>query len=218
MNSSFSDAGYLIPRRPHPRSYFLSSRNYDFLEGPGFLAQVFSLAPGRRTRCIPSEQALAGFQNSLASLIQALGDTVAPTSYAIPCSPRRPSSTMRIFSSAESCLRVARQCPSQPIQTTASGSRNSVLSPLRNGYDEPEISLLPSANSISRVLIPDLSIIQQSGWSRTRRGAIVATSIRSIIVSLPSKPICVRDDQITGHTGRPKCRTPPRCATATALF
>jgi hypothetical protein len=56
MISAFSDAGYLIPRRPHPRSCFFGQAQFqglfgdDLLQRPGFLAQVLDLAAGRRPR------------------------------------------------------------------------------------------------------------------------------------------------------------------------
>jgi hypothetical protein len=49
----------------------------------------------------------AGLQELLRpGVIQALGDALAPAEFR---DPRRPSSTMRIFSSAEYCMRVARR-------------------------------------------------------------------------------------------------------------
>src|SRR3954467_1815207 len=62
---------------------------------------------------------------------------------AIDSSPRRPSSTMRIFSSAPYCLRVARRmsfatCTAEAFCVPAFCL---IFAPLK-GYDEPEI--LPS--------------------------------------------------------------------------
>ena len=52
----------------------------DFLQGPGFLTQVLDLVAGRRTRGIPGQPSLAGFQKLLRSVvIQALGDALSPT-------------------------------------------------------------------------------------------------------------------------------------------
>src|SRR5690606_22093386 len=61
-------------------------------------------------------------------------------SAAIDSSPRRPSSTMRIFSSAEYCLRVARR---MSLMTCSAGAFPVpgfclIFAPLK-GYDEPEI-------------------------------------------------------------------------------
>src|SRR3954454_19597398 len=62
---------------------------------------------------------------------------------AIDSSPRRPSSTMRIFSSAPYCLRVARRMSFATCSAEAFCVRAFCLifAPLK-GYDEPEI--LPS--------------------------------------------------------------------------
>src|SRR5690606_27504753 len=61
-------------------------------------------------------------------------------SAAIDSSPRKPSSTMRIFSSAEYCLRVARR---MSLMTCSAGAFPVpdfclIFAPLK-GYDEPEI-------------------------------------------------------------------------------
>ena len=63
-------------------------------------------------------------------------------SAAIDSSPRRPSSTMRIFSSAPYCLRVARR---MSLTTCSAGAFCVpafclIFAPLK-GYDEPEILL-----------------------------------------------------------------------------
>ena len=56
----------------------LSKLYNDFLQGPGFPAQVLDLVAGRRTRGIPGQPSLAGFQKLLRPVvIQALGNTLA---------------------------------------------------------------------------------------------------------------------------------------------
>src|SRR5205823_5364272 len=82
-------------------------------------------------------------------------------SFAMLCSPRRPSSTMRIFSSAEYCLRVAPNVLHDPL-----GRRLLALGFLSHLHSlmvtmSQKSSLLQSANSVSQVLIPD-------NWGRTR--------------------------------------------------
>src|SRR4051812_8585824 len=57
------------------------------------------------------------------------------------CSPRSPSSTMRIFSSAEYCLRVARRMSRTIRSDDNLAGPDSGSSPLLDGYDEPEILL-----------------------------------------------------------------------------
>jgi hypothetical protein len=58
---------------------------------------------------------------------------------AIEVSPRRPSSTMRIFSSAAWCFRVARRMLRTSISDDAGVELDFVSSSLLEGYDEPEI-------------------------------------------------------------------------------
>jgi len=72
--------------------------------------QILDLAAGRSTRRIARKPSLAGFQELLRpAVIKALGNSSRRQSSAIECSPRSPSSTTRIFSSADYCLRVARR-------------------------------------------------------------------------------------------------------------
>ena len=93
------------------RHTFFEQPQFECLLGDNLL-QVLRLAPelldliGRRgPRRVAGEPALAGLQELLRPrVIHALGDAFAPT-----VSPRRPSSTMRIFSSAAWCFRVARR-------------------------------------------------------------------------------------------------------------
>jgi len=83
MISSFSDAGYLIRRRPHPRSCFFQQTVFEcqighaFLQGAGFAAQVLDLTGGRGTGGIAGQAALARFHELLRpGVIQALGDAL----------------------------------------------------------------------------------------------------------------------------------------------
>src|SRR5271155_1122291 len=71
-------------------------------------------------------------------------------------SPRRPSNTMRIFSSAEYCLRVARR---MSWTTFSAGSLDDrvcclIFAPV-NVTMSQKLSLVQSANSVSRVLTAD---------------------------------------------------------------
>src|ERR1700720_3177543 len=60
------------------------------------------------------------------------------------CSPRKPSSTMRIFSSAEHCFRVARRISLTTCSDdTLVASDFCLISASPSSYDEPEI--LPSS-------------------------------------------------------------------------
>jgi hypothetical protein len=83
------------------------------LLGDDFL-QVLRLAPelldSSRPRGVPREPAFAGFKKLLRpGIIQALAIFSRRQSSAIELLPRRPSSTMRIFSSAEYCFSVAQR-------------------------------------------------------------------------------------------------------------
>src|ERR1700722_17624016 len=74
-------------------------------------------------------------------------------------SPRRPSNTMRIFSSAEYCLRVARR---MSRTTFSAGSLDDrvcclIFAPV-NVTMSQKLSLLQSANSVSRALTADTPI------------------------------------------------------------
>ena len=69
-------------------------------------------------------------------------------SSAMVSSPRRPSSTMRIFSSAEYCLRVARRMSLMVLSAAVCRACDFCLICVPFGhYDEPEI--LPYANLLS---------------------------------------------------------------------
>src|SRR3954447_279665 len=86
MISSFSEAGYLIPRLPHPRSCFFKQPQFkrllshDRLELLRLTPQVLDLATGRRSRGVTRQAALAGLQELLGpSVIEAFGYAFTPT-------------------------------------------------------------------------------------------------------------------------------------------
>src|SRR5690606_23713745 len=81
MISSFSDTGYLILARPHPRSCFFKQTVFQrqvgnaFLERTSLSAQILDLITGRSTSSIARQSALAGFHELLGpGVIQALRD------------------------------------------------------------------------------------------------------------------------------------------------
>jgi hypothetical protein len=81
MISSFSDAGYLIRRRPHPRRCFFQQTVFEcqvgnaFLQGTGFAAQVLHFAGGRSAGGVPGRRRLPASMNSFGpGVIQALSD------------------------------------------------------------------------------------------------------------------------------------------------
>jgi hypothetical protein len=71
MLSSFSDAGYLMPRLPHPRSCFFEQPELQRLLDDNLLQllrlppQILDLAAGRGTRRVARKPSLAGFQELL---------------------------------------------------------------------------------------------------------------------------------------------------------
>src|SRR3954469_465083 len=80
MISNFSEAGYLIPRLPHPRSCFFKQPQFERLlshhrlELLSLTPQILDLATGRRPRRIARQPPLAGLQELLRpSVIEALG-------------------------------------------------------------------------------------------------------------------------------------------------
>src|SRR5690606_16475062 len=81
-----------------------------FLQRTGFPAQILDLAGGCGTGGIAGEPALARFHELLRpGVVQALGDPFLAAQFSNAVMPRRPSSTIRILSSAEKCRRVARR-------------------------------------------------------------------------------------------------------------
>ena len=74
------------------------------------LAQAFNLARGRLAPGVAGEPLLARFQKLFRpAVIQTLGDALAAAQGGDLSSPRRPDTTIRIFSSALYCLRVLRR-------------------------------------------------------------------------------------------------------------
>ena len=79
MISSFSDAGYRIAGRPHPRSGFFEQTVFQrrvgdaFLQGTSLRAQILDLVTGGGTHRVTGQPALAGLRELLGpSVIQAL--------------------------------------------------------------------------------------------------------------------------------------------------
>ena len=83
----------------------------DLFQLLGLALEVLDLAAGRSAGRVAGEPALAGFEELLRpTVVEALGDAFAAAEFGDRVtSPRKPSRTMRIFSSAEYCLRVARR-------------------------------------------------------------------------------------------------------------
>src|SRR6516162_11015374 len=72
MISALSDAGYLMPRPPHPRSSFFLKQavlqgeiGHHLLQGGGFTTKVLHLAGRRGAGGVARQPALAGLQELL---------------------------------------------------------------------------------------------------------------------------------------------------------
>jgi hypothetical protein len=82
----------------------------DLLRRLGFSALVLNLAAGRRPRGIARKASFSGLQEILPpSVIQALGNAFTPAEFRDAVLATQAVQQMRIFSSAEYCLRVARR-------------------------------------------------------------------------------------------------------------
>src|SRR5262245_24180612 len=107
MISNFSDAEYLMKRPPHPRERFFEQAVFDqdlsqrLLELARLSLELLDLVRGRLTRRVAGEPFLARLQELLRpTVVEVLIDPflAAQLSNAVLAAP---SSTMRIFSSAE---------------------------------------------------------------------------------------------------------------------
>src|SRR5438094_8288191 len=71
MISSFSEAGYLMPRRPQPRSCFFEQAvlqdevSHDLFQRPGLAAQISHLVRGGGTNRVSRQALLASLQELL---------------------------------------------------------------------------------------------------------------------------------------------------------
>src|ERR1700732_4961901 len=84
--------------------------SHDLFQCAGLATQVLHLVRGCCAGRIAGEPLLPGLKEVFRpAVIQILDDPSRRHSSAMLSSPRRPSRTMRIFSSAENCRRVARR-------------------------------------------------------------------------------------------------------------
>ena len=89
------------------------------LQRAGLPAQILDLVGGSGTGGVTSQPAFAGLEELLRPhVIQALGNAFLAARSAMLSSPRRPSSTIRILSSAEKCRRVV---PRMSFTTCSAG-------------------------------------------------------------------------------------------------
>lgn len=85
MISSFSEAGYLVRRSPHPRSCFFEQAvlerqaGHRLLEGRGLRPQLLHLGRGGLAGRVPGQPLLPGLEELLRSaVVQARRDPLAP--------------------------------------------------------------------------------------------------------------------------------------------
>src|ERR1700751_5364412 len=92
------------------QSVFEGEIGPDLLQRLRFAAEILHLVEGRGARRVAGESPLAGLQELFRpAIVHRRGDALAPTEFGDALLPRSPSSTTRIFSSAEKCRRVARR-------------------------------------------------------------------------------------------------------------
>jgi hypothetical protein len=80
------------------------------------------------------------------------------------CSPRRPSSTTRIFSSAEKCRRVARRMSLIVSSASCFSYPDFCLIFAPCGYDDPEILPTRKPRRVSKVLMADTRGLERNGF------------------------------------------------------
>src|SRR6266513_436597 len=84
MISAFSEAGYLMPRPPHPRSCFFKQAvlqgeiGHDFLQGGGLTTKVLHLAGCRGAGRVARQPALAGLEELLGPTVVHRGGDAFP--------------------------------------------------------------------------------------------------------------------------------------------
>src|SRR5512139_3379670 len=147
MISSFSEAGTLIPRLPHPRSCFFEQAQLqslfgnDLLQRPRLPPKLRHFAVGGRTGRVARQPTLAGFQELLRpAVIKSLGDAFTPAQLGNAGLAPKP-----VQNNAD--LLLGRVMPPgrtadafhEPLRRRTRG--NGFLSHLRSSqrYDEPQI-------------------------------------------------------------------------------
>ena len=138
--------GYLMRCPRHPRSTLFLSRRFSRVTSASaslsWLTSARSVLTSSRhhlTSGVAGKPLLAGSRNSLDERRRFLGDALLAAELGDASSPRKPSSTMRIFSSAENCRLVAlRDVPDCLLRTLRSllVSLSHRVPP--RGYDEPQ--------------------------------------------------------------------------------
>src|ERR1700739_4503549 len=84
MISTFSDAGYLMPRPPHPRSCFFKQAvlqgeiGHHLLQGTGLTTKVLPLAGRRGAGRVARQPALAGLEELLGPAVIHRGGDACP--------------------------------------------------------------------------------------------------------------------------------------------
>src|SRR3954452_363804 len=146
MISAFSEAGYLMRRPPQPRSCFFEQAvlqreiGHSLLQGAGLAPQRLDLVRRGGPGGVAGQALLASLQELLGPAVYM--DEVMPSrrhNSAMLSSPRKPSSTMRILSSAEKGRRVARRMSLTMVSAGALAGPDVCFIFAPHGYDEPDI-------------------------------------------------------------------------------
>jgi hypothetical protein len=139
-----------LPIRDHAffeQTVFQRQFRHNFLQGAGLTAQILHLVRGRCARRVAGEPLLPRIEEILRpAIIQVLDDSLAPAQFGDALLAAQAFSTMRIFSSAKNCRRVARRMSFTTFSAGSFTNPDFCLISLKR-YDEPEI--LPS--SIRRI-------------------------------------------------------------------
>jgi hypothetical protein len=131
----------------------------DLFQLQGLALEVFDLAGGCRSGRVAGQTPLAGFEELFRPAVVLLSAIPSRRqSSAIVTSPRKPSRTMRIFSSAECCLRVARRISLTRRSDGVSGVVDFCLMPTPQGVTmSPNSSVPQAASFVSQVSMSDIA-------------------------------------------------------------
>src|SRR5271163_1116495 len=112
----------------------------DLLQGLRLAPKVLHLVGGCSARRVAGEAPFTGLQELLRpAIVHRRGDPLGRQSSAMLSSPRSPSNTMLIFSSAEKCRRVARRMSLIASSAGCFSGPDFCLIFAPCGYDDPEI-------------------------------------------------------------------------------
>src|SRR3984957_21255308 len=147
------------PIRDHAffeQSVFEGEIGHDLLQRLRFATKILHLVGSRGARRVAGKPPFTGLQELFRpAIVHRRGDAFAATEFGDALIPRSPSRTMRIFSSAEKCRRVA--CRMSLIASSAGCFSGPdfclIFAPCR--YDDPEILPTRKPPTVSKALTAD---------------------------------------------------------------